>query len=77
MQKIKSFLKNNMLVIIGAVIGAVGGYFYWLKVGCASGSCPITSSPLMSTIWGTVMGGLIFSLFNFKNKGQKTDNTEN
>ena len=77
MQKIKSFLKNNMLVIIGAVIGAVGGYFYWLKVGCASGSCPITSSPLMSTVWGTVMGGLIFSLFNFKNKGQKTDNTEN
>jgi hypothetical protein len=27
-------------------------------VGCASGACPITSNPWVSTIYGMVMGGL-------------------
>jgi hypothetical protein len=63
MERIKLFLKDNLLVIIGGIGGGVGGYLYWLKIGCTSGSCPITSSPLMSTIWGIIMGGLILSMF--------------
>jgi hypothetical protein len=49
-----------MRFILGAVIGAAVGYFLFYKViGCASGTCPITSNPLSSTIYGAVMGLLI------------------
>ena len=64
--KLFNMLKANILTIVGVIIGAVGGYFYWLKIGCASGACPITSSPVMSTVWGGLMGGLVLSLFKKK-----------
>ncbi len=63
MEQLKKIIGKNKLFIIGAVAGAIGGYFYWLYVGCASGTCPITSSPFMSTVWGAVMGGLLLSIF--------------
>ncbi|MBS1614952.1 MAG: hypothetical protein JST06_02425 [Bacteroidetes bacterium] len=62
------FLKRNLLWIIGAPVGAIAGYLYWKFVGCASGTCMITSRPLNSTLYGAVMGGLLFSLFK-KNPG--------
>ena len=58
-----NFISKNGLAIIGIVAGAVGGYLYYHLVGCASGSCPITSKPLNSTFYGAIMGGLFFSLF--------------
>jgi hypothetical protein len=58
------FLKNNMLTIIGAIIGGVSGYLYYRGIGCASGTCPITSKPLNSTLYGAVMGALFFSTFS-------------
>lgn len=51
------------LAIAGAAIGAVGGYFYYTLIGCASGSCPITSSPVNSTIYGALLGAALFDLF--------------
>jgi hypothetical protein len=51
------------LYIIGAAIGAIAGYFYWQQVGCASGTCIITSKPINSTIYGALMGALLFGLF--------------
>lgn len=57
------------LTIIGILVGAVGGYAYYYFVGCASGTCAITSRPLNSTLYGAVMGGLLFN--NFKNKNEK------
>lgn len=71
----KNLITKYKLSIIGAVLGAVGGYFYYIFVGCNSGSCPITSNPYMSILWGAVMGYLIFDLF--KNKNQKTQVDEN
>ena len=41
----------------------VGGYLYWRYVGCTTGTCPITSSPVNSSIWGAAMGGLLLSSF--------------
>ncbi|MCI0751577.1 MAG: DUF6132 family protein [Flammeovirgaceae bacterium] len=41
----------------------MGGYLYWYFVGCNSGSCAITSSPVNSTLYGAVIGGIIFNLF--------------
>lgn len=55
--------KKYGLLGIGVLVGAIGGYFYWKYIGCLSGTCAITSKPINSTIYGGVMGGLIFSLF--------------
>lgn len=64
MQKMINILKSNMLYIVGAIVGGVGGYLYYALVGCDNGgSCPITSSPVYSALWGAVMGALVFSLF--------------
>lgn len=66
MKKILGLCKRYLLHIIGAIIGGVGGYAYWYFIGCSSGTCPITSSPLNSTLWGLVMGILLFSSFSKK-----------
>lgn len=62
------FIRKNLLPLIGGAAGAVGGYLYYFYVGCNSGSCPITSSPVMSMIWGAVMGGLVLEIFRKEKK---------
>ncbi|UOK43020.1 MULTISPECIES: hypothetical protein [Flavobacterium] len=59
--------KTVLLWLVGGVIGATAGYFYFLYFGCKD-SCTITSSPINSTLYGTVMGGLLFSMFDTKKK---------
>ena len=58
-------MTNKTLIItgIGIVIGALAGYAYYFYVGCASGTCAITSKPLNSTLYGALMGGLVFNMF--------------
>lgn len=60
---IKSLFQKNKLSIIGAVIGAVGGLSYWKFIGCESGTCKITSSPLNSTLYFALLGALTLSMF--------------
>lgn len=55
--------KALLLTGIGVAIGALAGYGYYFYVGCASGTCAITSKPLNSTLYGALMGGLIFNMF--------------
>jgi hypothetical protein len=56
--------KKAMIITgIGIVVGAIAGYLYYFYVGCASGTCAITSKPLNSTLYGALMGGLVFNLF--------------
>jgi xanthine/uracil permease len=62
------FIKKHFLTIIGILIGSLGGYAYYFFVGCASGTCAITSNPLNSTLYAAMMGGLLFSAFK-KSKG--------
>jgi Family of unknown function (DUF6132) len=63
------FIKKHHLIIIGIALGAIAGYLYWRNIGCSSGTCLITSKPVNATLYGALMGGLIFSLFtNKKNK---------
>ncbi len=59
----KKWFSKNILYLAGAFVGAIAGYLYWKFVGCSSGTCAITSKPLNSTIYGAVMGSLLFGFF--------------
>lgn len=56
--------------ITGVVVGAIAGYLYYSWVGCASGQCAITSSPINSTLYGAIMGALLLNIIKdlYKNK---------
>lgn len=58
-----NFLLKHKLAIIGIIAGAVGGYLYYHFIGCANGTCSITSKPINSTLYGAMMGGLMLSMF--------------
>ena len=60
----KDFLLKYWLKIVGPIVGAIAGYIYYVKVGCLSGTCPITSDPTNSMLYGALMGYLLFSLFS-------------
>ena len=51
--------KRYLPMMILAVVGAIAGFLYYGLVGCASGACPITSNPYISTVYGGVLGVLI------------------
>lgn len=55
--------KAIMITGTGIVVGAIAGYLYYFYVGCASGTCSITSKPLNSSLYGALMGGLVFNMF--------------
>lgn len=65
------FLLNHKLIIIGVFVGALAGYLYYHFVGCASGTCAITSKPLNSSLYGAVMGGLLFNSFKKTSSGNE------
>jgi phage shock protein E len=67
----KKWLLNNKLTVIGAIAGAIGGYLYYYFVGCASGTCGITSSPINSTLYFAVLGGLVINLIKPTDNSQK------
>jgi len=41
---------------VGIVVGGSLGYGLYRFVGCSTGTCPITSNPWISTIYGVVLG---------------------
>lgn len=51
------------LAIVGVIVGALAGFLYWHQIGCFSGTCAITSSPVNSTAYGAVMGYLVAGMF--------------
>jgi hypothetical protein len=59
----KKFINKQWLYILGAFIGAISGYMYWKLIGCSSGTCMITSSPIRSTLYFALMGALFFGIF--------------
>jgi hypothetical protein len=70
-------LKDRILKIvplpalIGIIIGAVGGYIYYIEVGCATGTCPLTSNPYGSIVYGALIGYLFGDMFRKKKQAEK------
>ena len=46
-------------IILGVIIGGVLGYLVYHFIGCHSGTCPITSSPILSVLYGAVIGSML------------------
>lgn len=63
LQKNKMNKKAILITGIGVIVGLIAGYLYYQQIGCESGTCAITSKPLNSTLYGGLMGGLLFNLF--------------
>lgn len=62
--------KEIIITAIGVGIGLISGYTYYYYIGCISGNCSITSKPMNSTLYGGVLGGLLFNMIGdfFKKK---------
>lgn len=71
MERIISIFRRNWTYFVGAIAGGITGYLYWHFIGCESGTCPITASPLRSILWGAVIGSLLFSLFKKDTKNEQ------
>ena len=41
------------------LLGALGGFAYYAFIGCANGTCPITSNPYISTGYGALIGTVL------------------
>jgi len=48
----KLIIKLSLFTIGGAVVG----FSYYYFVGCRTGTCPLTSNPLITTAYGSLMG---------------------
>lgn len=66
--------KRYQKMLSGLGVGALLGFAYYYFIGCASGSCAITSNPFISTAYGAMIG-LVFVWPETDNK--KNNHEEN
>jgi len=60
----KKWLNSNRLYFIGAIAGGMAGFLYWKWVGCSSGTCSITASPINSTLYFSLMGAVVLGMLS-------------
>ncbi|MCX7861859.1 MAG: DUF6132 family protein [Bacteroidales bacterium] len=55
------FFKKYLLTrtCLGCLLGVVGGYAYYYFIGCSFGTCPITSNPYASMVYGALLGAVL------------------
>lgn len=58
----KSFLQRNFGMLFFVTLGLIAGFLYYKYVGCVSGTCPVTANPIMSVLYGGILGGLFHSI---------------
>lgn len=68
--------KLTLRQIAWIVCGAAAGFVWYHSVRCATGSCPISSSPCISTAYGALVGILASGPFQLRpeQEGIKTSN---
>lgn len=49
---------NLKKISLGVILGGAIGFAYYYFIGCKSGTCAITSSPVISTMYGVLLGVL-------------------
>ncbi len=69
----KNWMIKNKLYPIGALVGGFAGFLYWKYVGCLTGTCAITSSPINSTLYFAFFGAILFGLFKKQTKETESD----
>jgi xanthine/uracil permease len=57
---IRANLRKYRITIVGILIGAILGWVYWYFIGCQNGMCTIKSDPINMTLYGALLGGLLF-----------------
>lgn len=75
-----TYTKQLIIWAIAATAGATTGFVYWYYVGCHSGTCAITSSPINSSVYGGIMGILLVNMFDkqkTKPAGEKSNELQN
>jgi len=50
---------STIKMIAYPLIGGILGFGYYKLVGCKSGSCPITSNPFISILYGALLGFMV------------------
>ena len=66
----KSKLKKRLRPLLFTVGGALAGLGYYYVVGCSSGSCAITSNPIVTMIYMGAVGFLLSGLFKKEGDGK-------
>ena len=70
---IKNFINKIYFTrfIIGIITGGIAGFLYYYYIGCNSGSCPITSNPYITILYGAAMGALLMFKKRKNNKSNE------
>lgn len=72
----KKWFLNNKLIVIGVLIGGIAGYLYYYFVGCSTGTCAISSNPYNSTVYFSILGGLLMSIIKPEQSKEKEKKVE-
>ena len=67
----KDFINKYRFGIVGVLVGGILGYAYYHFIGCNTGSCAITSKPVNSSLYGMLMGYLLFSMLESPKKNKE------
>ncbi len=66
----KKLILDRKKTILGIAAGAIAGWMYWYFIGCSNGSCGISSTWYMSTLYFSIGGGLLAESFSPAKKAE-------
>lgn len=50
---------NPVQLILYVAGGGLVGFLYYKFIGCATGTCPLTSQPIPAILYGALIGALL------------------